>query len=231
MADNRKKQWDREDERIRDFMGQLLEYQLSELPDDKKLQENYQLSDLFYQKMQHLIWRQEKMEKQKAFRRGITAAAAVLLLVFWIAVPEYAAKAANQVFEWFSDYVSFQFQEKADVNWVPRYQMGYVPKGYKLIKDAYYDAMGVIVYTNENGETLDLTYGLIDGDLHVDRENKELLILKGKGKQDIYYLKGIENNSSITWCSEDEITMFSLSGHLSQEELLKIYGDITVTEE
>lgn len=171
------------------------------------------------------------MEKQKAFRRGITAAAAVLLLVFWIAVPEYAAKAANQVFEWFSDYVSFQFQEKADVNWVPRYQMGYVPKGYKLIKDAYYDAMGVIVYTNENGETLDLTYGLIDGDLHVDRENKELLILKGKGKQDIYYLKGIENNSSITWCSEDEITMFSLSGHLSQEELLKIYGDITVTEE
>ena len=226
-----KKQRNREEERIRNVMGQLVEYQLSELPDEKALQEQYRMSDLFYQKMEHLIWRQERMAKRKAFGKGISAAAAVLLIVFLSASPEYAVKAANQVFAWFSDYVSFQFQEKADVNWVPRYRMEYVPEGYRLVKDAYYNVMGVIVYTGENGESVDLTYGLIDGELRTDRENKELLVRKGNGKQQIYYLKGAENDSSITWCSEDETTMFSLSGPLSEEELFQIYEGITVTEE
>ena len=220
-----------EDARIKQFLGELVEFELSRIPKEEVLRRRYRLSDLFYQRMENLIHRQERKAKRRNFVRGIGSAAAVFFLILLLTNPEFVANAANRVFQWFYNHISFQFKENTDVNQVPRYRIGYVPEGYELEEDIYYDVMGVVNYCNEKGEYIDLTYGVIDGVMNVDNENKELLILKGKGKQKIYYLKGIGNDSSFTWISVDETTMFNLSGLLTEEELLKIYESIEIVKE
>ncbi len=222
-----------DDDRIKELMGKLVEYQTAELPDEELLQECYRLSDLFHQRIAHLIRAQTEKAKRREWRRGIGAAAAVLLLLFWLGNPGLVAEAANRVFEWLSDHVSFQFKEDTDINWIPRYRIGYVPEGYELVEDVYFEdgALGGIRYYKARGNKyIDLSYLVIDGGLAVDNNKKELIYLKGKNNQKIYYLKGENNDSSFTWCSEDGTTKFNLSGFLTEEELMKIYESITIVE-
>lgn len=226
----KKKRQNEEDARIKEFLGELVEFELSRIPKEEVLRRRYRLSDLFYQRMENLIHRQERKAKRRNFVRGIGSAAAVFFLILLLTNPEFVANAANRVFQWFYNHISFQFKENTDVNQVPRYRIGYVPEGYELQMDEYYTGAGVIEYFDKNGNGIDFFYGVIDSVMNVDNENKELLILKGKGKQKIYYLKGIGDDSSITWSSDDETTVFNLSGILTEEELLKIYESIEIVE-
>lgn len=68
--------------------------------------------------------------------------------------------------------------------------------------------------------------------MDMDNENKEFLILEREGTE-IYYLKAKneEEYSYMTWVSEDETTVLSIDGVLPEEELLKIWENITVVEE
>lgn len=226
----KKKRQNEEDARIKEFLGELVEFELSRIPKEEVLRRRYRLSDLFYQRMENLIHRQERKAKRRNFARGIGSAAAVFVLILLLTNPEFVANAANRVFQWFYNHISYQFKENTDVNQVPRYRIGYVPEGYELQMDEYYTGAGIIEYFDKNGNGIDFFYGVIDSVMNVDNENKELLILKGKGKQKIYYLKGIGDDSSITWSSDDETTVFNLSGILTEEELLKIYESIEIVE-
>ncbi len=76
-----KQKWNSEDVMIRDFLVQLQEYQIAQIPAKEVLQEKYRLSDLFYQKIAQLIKRQERKAKFREWKRGIVAAAAVILLM------------------------------------------------------------------------------------------------------------------------------------------------------
>ncbi len=221
-----KKKWSEEDDRIKEFVGKLWEYEMSGILDEEGRNENDRLSDSFYRKMNILVQKQTRKVRRKAWMQGIGASAAVFLIFFLIYNPGFVVQAANRAFEWFSDHVSFQFQYDSDVNEIPEYQIGYVPEGYKWVDDAYDAGSGMIVYYHNERGYLYLVYGVIDSSIGVDNENKKLLILEGKNNQEIYYLKSTDNDSSITWQSEDENTVFNLSGVLTEEELLKIYNSI-----
>lgn len=221
-----KKKWSEEDDRIKEFVGKLWEYEMSGILDEEGRNENDRLSDSFYRKMNILVQKQTRKVRRKAWMQGIGASAAVFLIFFLIYNPGFVVQAANRAFEWFSDHVSFQFQYDSDVNEIPEYQIGYVPEGYKKVEEEHYVGMGWITYYNEKGECIDLTYGVSDSSMGIDNENKKMLILNGKNNEKIYYLKGENNDSSITWQSEDETTVFNLSGVLTEEELLKIYNSI-----
>lgn len=216
--------------RIKEFLEKMAEYQLSMIPEQNILQERYLLSDSFYRKMENLILIQEKKAKRRDFFKWTGTAAAVFLILFLIANPGYVAEAANRVILWFEDHVLFQFEEDTNINQVSRYQIGYIPEGYTLAEDVYYTNAGMIEYYDEEGKCINLMYGMIDGVMDVDNKEKDLLILEGNEGQKIYYLKGAEQDSSITWYSEDRTTVFNLSGNLTEEELLKIYYSITMVE-
>lgn len=226
-----KKKQNEEDLKIKAFLAKMIEYQFSVIPEQEDLSKQYSLSDSFFQKMESLIQSQKKKADRRVFFRWLSAAAAVFLVIFLIANPGYVAEAANHVMQWFADHVQFQFEEDTDINRTPRYRIKWVPEGYTLSEDVYYTIAGMIEYHNEKGERINLVYGIIDGVMNVDNENKELLILKDKKGRILYYLKGEDQDSSLTWYSEDQITIFNLDGNLTEEELMKIYDSVMMVEE
>lgn len=221
-----------ESQSIKDMVFLVHEYELSFIPDNNELRECCLLSDAFYQKMDQMIEGQEKKARRKKIRRFAAAAAAVLVLFFGATHPRTISKAGQWLIRWYHDHISFQFVEDAGDIQVPRYELGYVPEGYRLELDDYSSPGGFTVYVNDEGWYLNFSYGAIDDGLELDNENKDFLRISGRRGEIIYYLraKHSEDESSMTWISEDGTLKFNLMGNFSQEELLKIQKEIHVVE-
>lgn len=221
-----------EEEAVKSMVTMLHEYEMSRIPEKEELEEHYQLSDLFYHNMDKIVEKQEKKARRRSVRRSFAAAVAVIAVLFSVSNPQVIAQGAEWMVYWFKDTVSFQFKEETDVNFVPRYEFGYVPEGFEKVMDDYADPGGYILYQGTGELWFDLDYGVIDGALIVDNENKDYVMLTGSHGEKIHYLRAQVpgEDSSMTWVSEDETTKFNLMGNLSEEELIKIQENIYMKE-
>lgn len=217
-----------ENQAVKDMVSLVHEYELSIIPDNNELRERYQLSESFYEKMEQMIKGQEKKARRKKIRRFAAAAAAVALILFGVTNPQTISKAGQWLIRWYHDHISFQFVEDAGNIEVPRYELGYVPEGYRLELDDYTSPGGYILYYNDEGQCLDFSYGAIDDGLEVDNENKDFLKITGSRGEIIYYLRARNpgDESCMVWLSEDGKLKFDIMGSFSQEELLKIQKEI-----
>lgn len=221
-----------EDVKIRDFLVQMHEYQMTQIPPKEVLEEKYQLSEIFYQKIKYLLKVQEKKAKRREWRRGLAAVATVGIILFGVANPKYVVEAANRMIRWLSDHVSYNFYEGKDVDVFPRYTLGYVPEGYVLEVNEHYDGLGVEEYVNEYGDSLSFVYTVTSSESNLDNEQKDFLILKGKNGENIYYLRAWDGEeSSMMWVNRDKTIDYCIMGILSEEELLKIQESIHIVEE
>lgn len=220
-----------ENQAVKDMVSLVHEYELSIIPDNNELRERYQLSESFYEKMEQMIKGQEKKARRKKIRRFVAAAAAVALILFGVTNPQTISKAGQWLIRWYHDHISFQFVEDAGNIEVPRYELGYVPEGYRLELDEYFVG-GDVLYYNDEGQCLDFSYGAIDDGLEVNNENMDFLKITGSRGEIIYYLRARnpEDESSMTWISEDGLLKFNLMGNFTQEELLKIQKEIHLVE-
>lgn len=220
-----------ENQAVKDMVSLVHEYELSIIPDNNELRERYQLSESFYEKMEQMIKGQEKKARRKKIRRFAAAAAAVALILFGVTNPQTISKAGQWLIRWYHDHISFQFVEDAGNIEVPRYELGYVPEGYRLELDEYFVG-GDVLYYNDEGQCLDFSYGAIDDGLEVNNENMDFLKITGSRGEIIYYLRARnpEDESSMTWISEDGLLKFNLMGNFTQEELLKIQKEIHLVE-
>lgn len=221
-----------ENQAIRDMVSLVHEYELSLIPNDNELQERYQLSDVFYQKMERMIEGQEKKARRKKIRQFAAVAAAAALVLFGVTNPQTISKAGQWLIRWYEDHVSFQFVENARHVEVPRYELGYVPEGYKLKVHDYFAGGEDILYYNDEGKCLDFSSGSLSSSLELDNENKDFLTITGSRGEIIYYLRARnpEDESSMTWISKDGTLKLCLMGNFSQEELLKIQEGVRVVE-
>lgn len=220
-----------ESQAIKDMVSLVHEYELSRIPDNHELQQRYELSDVFYQKMERMIECQEKKARRKKARRFVAAAAGIVLVVFGVINPQTISKAGQWLIRWYHDHTSFQFVEDAGHIEVPRHELGYVPEGYRLELDDYFVG-GNILYYNEKDQCLDFSYGAVDDGLDIDNENKDFLKITGSRGEIIYYLRARdpEDESSMVWLSEDGTLKFCLMGNFPEEELLKIQRSIRIVE-
>lgn len=220
-----------ENQAVKDMVSLVHEYELSLIPDNNELRERYQLSESFYEKMEQMIKGQEKKARRKKIRRFAAAAAAVALILFGVTNPQTISKAGQWLIRRYHDHISFQFVEDAGNIEVPRYELGYVPEGYRLELDEYFVG-GDVLYYNDEGQCLDFSYGAIDDGLEVNNENMDFLKITGSRGEIIYYLRARnpEDESSMTWISEDGLLKFNLMGNFTQEELLKIQKEIHLVE-
>lgn len=220
-----------ENQAVKDMVSLVHEYELSIIPDNNELRERYQLSESFYEKMEQMIKGQEKKARRKKIRRFAAAAAAVALILFGVTNPQTISKAGQWLIRWYHDHISFQFVEDAGNIEVPRYELGYVPEGYRLELDEYFVG-GDVLHYNDEGQCLDFSYGAIDDGLEVNNENMDFLKITGSRGEIIYYLRARnpEDESSMTWISEDGLLKFNLMGNFTQEELLKIQKEIHLVE-
>ena len=222
-----------EDKEIKDFVCQIHEFQLRQIPSQEILKKRYRLSDAFFYKMEKLIRQQERKAKARKICRGIVAAAAVFMLLFTLSNPQYIADAADMVIQWFSDHMSFQFKADTEVNQIPRYEMRYVPEEYELVTDEYDGSGGFSAYVNQEDAYVYFIYTIIDATMNIDNEYKELYLLEGDNGEEIYYLEADdeEEYNSITWVSKDETAKFHISGYISKDELLAIQKEVRIVKE
>lgn len=221
----------REEASIKSMVTLLHNYEMSQIPGKEELQDRYQLSDMFFHNMENIIKTQEKKSRRRNLRRNLAAAAATAALILGITQPQMITAAKEWMVYWFPDHVSFQFAEDTDINWVPRYEFGYVPEGYIKKIDEYDDGGGYIYYENKQGNRFDLSYGELGSGLNVDNENKDFIILTGSHGEKIYYLRAqkADDDSSMTWIGKDNITKFNMMGDLPEEELLKLQENIRIS--
>lgn len=227
-----KKTCNSEDIEMRDFLVQMHEYQMAQIPPKEVLEEKYRLSEIFYQKMDRLLGKQEKKVRFRRIRHGITAAAVVGIILFSVANPQYVAEAANRVIRWFADHVSYNFYEEKDIDIVPRYTLGYVPEGYELDADEYYEDGGIVSYIDNSENRITFLYGVTSSETNLDNEQKDYMILEGSNGETIHYLRAWDGEeSSIMWVNQDKTIDYCIIGILSEEELLKVQKNIQIVEE
>lgn len=165
-------------------------------------------------------------------RRCLAAAAAVGVILFSVANPRYVIEAAEKVVQWFADHVSYNFYEGKDVEIVPRYTIEYIPEGYALDVDEYYENAGVISYIDSNENRITFMYGVTSSETNLDNEQKDYIILEGNNGETIHYLKAWDGEeSSMMWVNEDKTIDYCIIGILDRDELLRIKESIHVVGE
>ena len=215
------------DMQIKEWMERIHQLELAGIPSNEELKSRYALSDSFHLKMKKMIEKVNKRERKSQFLKVISMTAAAILLVFTILNSKTVVNAAKSIIKWFDTYVSFKFVEDAEEMRIPQYTLNYVPEGYAEVMNEYYDGTaGMIVYEHEDKSPLTLEYGISDGGINVDNEGVELNIIQENGLT-IYFFEAVSQEESIvTWLSEDETTVFTLVGGESKEEFLRIIKNI-----
>ena len=213
---------------LKNLICKIHEQEIAELPPREVLQGKYQLSDVFHQRMKRLSHKVDRKRQWHAAARYVVAAAAVVVLLFSIAHPQYLVEAKDKIMEWYSNHVEIQFKEDTGRLTIPKYEMEYVPEGYELVEDAYYEAgAGLVVYMN-NDLPLYLDYELSDSGVSMNNEGVEFLTIEGNTGDTIYYFQAVEEgrNSTMTWLSEDGNISLTIMGVLNKEEMLKIQENV-----
>lgn len=218
----------KDEKEIKEFTGLMHDFLLEQIPPEETLQETYQLSGEFFEKMEGLVQNDRKTEKKKE-RRYAAFAAAAAAAVFLVSQTKFFADASESLVWNFVDHSSFQFEWNTDVSHTPEYEMQYVPKGYEPITEKYYGICGCQIYQNPKGDRLCLHYMPVDVTLDIENGSRDFITLKENEGRPVYYMKALEDEESfLIWENREKTVKFCLSGKLAKEELLSVLAEIRI---
>lgn len=186
------------------------------------------LSDVFQRRMERLIRRNRQSKVLREVRRYAVGAAAMFGVIILLLRPEYAVNAFDMIMEWFKDHVRFELPEESNTGECPRYSLGYIPEGYVIQEEIYYDNVGTVVCFKDS-VPLYFSYALSEGEMNVDNEDAAMVIEQLSDGRNVYCLigEGEKATCSASWLSEDETIMFNIIGQVSMEEIIKICENIS----
>lgn len=214
---------DMKDTDWKEVITQMEEVRLHDLPDEEWLHHTYTLSDSFYCGMRRLT---KRMRRQAAYARVcacVAAGAAVFLVLILATHPQEAAEAARRVMVWMEDFAEFKFQEDSEVSTIPAFTLNYVPEGYELVMEENHEVTGLQLYSNGEDEWM-FWYGPSDASIGLNNEGVDFSIIEiGDGRKAYYFeaTDGVSDNSML-WLSKEETIVFTITGLLSKEEIIKI---------
>lgn len=185
------------------------------------------LSDVFQRRMERLIRRKHQSKVLREVRRYAVGAAAMFGVIILLLRPEYAVNAFDMIMEWFEDHVRIELEDDS-ISVCPRYSLDYIPEGYLIVEDVYYENSGAIVCKNED-LPLYFTYAISTGELNIDNEDAILEVAQLSDGTSVYCFVGKEGNEkcSAIWFSKDKSVRFSIIGRVPIEEILKICEKIS----
>lgn len=89
--------------------------------------------------MNRLIKKQKYKIRVIEISKYAAACAAVVMILFMVARPNAVAEAARRFMVWMKEMVSFQFEEDTDIVDFPKYELTYVPNGFELEHNLYFE--------------------------------------------------------------------------------------------
>lgn len=190
-----------------------------------------------------LRWRRSRLRSQQTERKLLVRVAAVLLAVLlgvgiWLSADE-GARAALERWIWYELNAKKNYDylyNDSDLQRVPHYHIGWIPEGYSLLEDSYYEYGGSIVYraeTKDAENTFGIAYFLRSSPsigiyAPESAEKPDKLRING---MDVIYQWDEENDlSSLLWLDEKYDLVFSLSSSLGKEDCIHIAESVYADE-
>lgn len=213
----------------------LIEDCKTELAEFESEREAHCFSESFEKKLKsinHSVGRKETaLNIARVARKIAVTAASVLGICFVILLtqPKIYAAVGTVIKEVFSDYDRYSYQGEFEGEFDDRKRLGYIPDGYKLRRIDYHDDILLLLsYKNDVGDLIEFQYGIAAKcELSVYPNDREYIEKTVGGRTYYLYISGDEYDrwSYAVWYDGDYV--FSISGQLSEEEIVKIAENVT----
>ena len=185
----------------------------------------------FERAMGRLIQKTKRRARVRRSLRSIAVAALVVVigLSAWLAV-DTGARAA--VVEWirtvYEDSIVYGFFHPEATDEATSYRLGWVPDGYTLVEEMDGEMMRTIIYQSGD-EVLYLSYRTIGS-------NSQAEFFQGNGETELVsihdnageYIEAddVGAMNDLVWLDKESGILFSLSGSLDKETMLKMAGSV-----
>ena len=186
----------------------------------------------FERAMERLIRKTKRRARVRQGLRSIAVAALVVVigLSAWLAV-DTGARAA--VVEWirtvYEDSIIYEFFHTGAAEDDASYRLGWVPDGYTLVQEVDGEVTHVAIYQKGN-EVINFIYSFTEKSSRAEffPENSETEPVTVLGKTGEFYAAKDEGETNeLIWFDEESGILFSLSGSLDKETMLKMANSMS----
>ena len=213
------------DKQLAEACAELNEAMLRSLPAPEEC--NPRFSQSFQRKMARVIRRANHPIPYRVMQR-VASFLLVLVLGFMTVLavsPAARAAFASWIRETYESFFAYSFTEKAEGPAPNRkYYISELPEGYVELTASHVDHTGQCIYVNEENALIVLTYACGDGSVYfIEKEGYTVKPITVAGNPGEMYLDHISDpNKGIVWIDEEKQIMFSITGQLTEEELLAL---------
>ncbi len=199
---------------------------------------DHQFSPEFEQKMNLLLLQTRRRPRHLILQK----VASVLLAIalggsLWLAI-DTDARAA--VFGWIKEQheniFHYSFKGSIAPTSEQTYELGWVPEGYSFHHRNCNDSSTAVIYTNERGEIITLSYkmgaGLESSDVFVlDDSGTNKTVKVGEVPADLYLTDNPDDSNAIVWMDTDTMELFVISSGEDEKDLIKMAENIVPIKE
>ena len=180
----------------------------------------------------------EKLKRRAAhpvLYRPVTRAAAVILAILlagslWLT---FDTSARTAFFGWIKEevegYFVYHYSEDVDNSVEPsNYEPSFIPKGYKRAVEIDSGSMKTILYSNDEGKSMQFNYIYDPSDVGfiIDAVGGTTKKATVKGYEaELVLFENVEKSNDILWTDENEHT-FHISAFLNENDLLRVAESI-----
>ena len=213
------------DKLLAEACAELNEAMLRSLPAPEECDPRF--SQSFQRKMARVTRRANHPIPYRVMQR-VASFLLVLFLGFMTVLavsPVARAAFASWVRETYESFFVYSFTAEAEGP-IPNmeYYIPEIPDGYVETVASLHDYGGLYIYVNEDDAVIVLTYAYGDGSaFFVEKEGYTVKPITVAGHPGEMYLDHISDpNKGIVWIDEEKQIMFSITGPLTEEELLAL---------
>lgn len=227
------------DEELKIAAGQVVKTLVDSLPDPSELEQPFEYSPEFLEKMDKLIKQERRRETRARISRRVASFALALLACasVWLTI-DVEARAA--LFSWarevYEESFIYRFFGEKPKEGLQEYEITQVPEGYVQVASDGNETMQVRVYQRDDDSLFLMYYQMQDGWEQVIKPKNPDTNFKWKQTTvngivaDMYSYDNCEYANELVWIDEAKGTVFHLSARLEEDDLIGVAESIRPVE-
>lgn len=194
---------------------------------------DHQFSPEFERKMDLLIQQTKEKPRYTVLQKVASVILAITLGTgVWLAV-DTDARAA--VFGWiraqYENVFHYYFEGNADTSFERSYELGWLPEGYSFLQRSERNGSTTVIYTNESGNIIALTYKTPtdsgDSDFFLMGESETIKSVKICDVSAQLYLTNVPDDSNaIVWADTNSTRLFIITAIEDERTLIKMAENV-----
>ena len=128
------------------------------------------------------------------------------------------------IVEWYETHIIYRYSGESE-GILPRYELTGLPEGFSELERIEMYELTDVLYGNENGELISLTYGAMaqgGATVFVPNEDAVSEVLVGKNQGTLFIPQNPESAKQLFWMDEKAGIHFTLAANLSESDMIKL---------